>query len=417
MWIILLIPTLLFSLGLQELWKSALKKNPEILAQKQDIRAKEYKLKATKNLYFPLFEAQYSRAWLSEKQKLEVFPFSFDMTKKNYENYSISLKELLYDFGRREKLIDISVKELKVSQYFYEEKKQEILYKVAENYFNVLSVKGKIRIYEEELKAVKSQYQLAKAYYEKGLVAITDLLQAKVRIHEVKEKIRKEKGNLETLLVNLSNLTGIEKEKLRNIQEIEGIPEIKDLSYYLKTAYERRGILKAQKEKVKILENLARIKALEYAPQIFGGLTYYYTNQNPNVEPKGLFSYYVGATLSFQTLKPYYEHLSLKREKIKALKELESLENSIKLQVKSAYEDVLTAKENLKTAKERLKFAKKYYELALEQYKNQLISQTDLLIAEATLTSAKEALLIAKNELWKAYYRLLWASSLLEVER
>ncbi|RUM30410.1 MAG: TolC family protein, partial [Aquifex sp.] len=302
MWVILLIPAFLFSLGLEELWKSALNKNPEILSQREDVKAKEYRLKALKNLYLPLFEVQYSRVWLSEKQRLEVFPFSVDITKKSFENYSFSLKELLYDFGRRERLIEISERKLKASKYLYEEKRQEVLYKVAEAYLNLLSVKGKIRIYEEELKAVRSQYELAKAYYEKGLVAITDVLQARVRMQEVKEKLRRERGNLETLLVYLSNLTGMNKERLRKLNEIKGVPEIREFNYYLKLAYERRGILKVQKERISILENFSKVKVSEYLPQFFGGITYHYTDQNPSVEPKGYLSYFVGSKVSFQTL-------------------------------------------------------------------------------------------------------------------
>jgi len=418
MWkILILLPLFAFSLGLQELWESALKHNPELKAYREEVRAKEYELKADKNLYFPVFSISFKRVWQNQKQRVEIFPFSFDITKKNYSTFSASLTQVFYDFGKRKSILEASKGRISISRLLYAEKEKDILLEVAKTYLNLLTVKGKIKIYEEELRAVRSQYELAKAFYEKGLVAITDVLQAKVKLHEVRAKLRKTKGDYKVLLTKLSNLTGIVEKKLTKLEEFKRLPKVKSLDYYLQRAYEKREVLKAYRYRVKVFRKLSNTKISNYFPNLFGGISYVYTSQNPSVEPKNITSFFLGLDLSFQSLKPYYEYLSLKRESLKTLNEMENIKNLLKLQVKKAYEDFLSAKENLKTAEENLKFAKKYYELSLEQYKNQLISQTDLLIAEAALTQAKEMLLITKNELWKAYFELLRASGLLEVRR
>lgn len=134
---------------------------------------------------------------------------------------------------------------------------------------------------------------------------------------------------------------------------------------------------------------------------------YTYSDQNPNITPKGIYAFSVGLNLEFSSLEPYYRILSRAEEERRAKWELENLKESIKLQIKQAYESLLTAKDNMKVAEDSLKYAEEFYKLSEEQYKNQIISSTDLLLAEASLTQARKNKVIYYYEYLRAYYEPL----------
>jgi outer membrane protein TolC len=139
---------------------------------------------------------------------------------------------------------------------------------------------------------------------------------------------------------------------------------------------------------------------------------YTYSDQNPNISPKGVFGIVGGVALSFQGIRPYYQELSFGALELKAQKEYEDLLDKVQLEVKRAYEELLVAQDNLKVSQSALSFAEKFFELSKEQYANQIISQRELLEAEAGLTRARVDKIIAYYQFLRQYYRLLIASGL-----
>jgi hypothetical protein len=73
---------------------------------------------------------------------------------------------------------------------------------------------------------------------------------------------------------------------------------------------------------------------------------YTYSDQNPNISPKGVFGVVGGVALSFQGIRPYYQELSFGALELKAQKEYEDLLNKVQLEVKRAYEELLVAQDN-----------------------------------------------------------------------
>ncbi|RUM28462.1 MAG: TolC family protein [Aquifex sp.] len=411
--------SLSFSLDLETLWKKALEKNPSIAAFRRDVEASFFQLKASKNLYLPHVEIFYKFTYQNEEQRLKLdlglINGDFRTLKDRYQSFGVSLRELLYDFGARESYVKISQKLLEIKKLLYEEKKEDILLEVALAYLDTLSAKNLIEVYKKQKEAVKSQYELSKAYYEKGLVAITDILEARVKLSEVERKLKRAQANYRISLSNLSRLTKVSEKDLEKLSQPKLNVRIKDLDFYIGEALKRRSLLKAYLKRIEIEKLKEKIKLSLFLPKIFLEVSYLYTNQNPIVYPKGLTFFSVGTSLSFRGIQPYYENLSVKAQKKKVLKEYEEMADLIKLDVKRAYEELKTAKENLKVTSQALEFAKKHYELSLEQYRNQLISQTQLLIAEARLTEARKALIISRYEFLKAYFKLLRASGLLKI--
>jgi outer membrane protein TolC len=405
-----------FSLTLDQAIQSAKKNNPELKSQEHAVNSAFYQLRADKNLYLPTFFLGLSFNHLSDKQKLNIPPlgnfppFAVESAKQNYKAFSAGLREVLYDGGARESRIDISSSEFKFQKYIYREKEEDIKLQVIKAYLDVLASKDITEVYQKQLDAVRSQYERAKAFFKEGLVAITDVLQAQVRLAEVQRDLRQAQGNYNIALANLSKLTGIPQEELKELEPPKPfeykIPNIENL--YL-TALQKRYIIRAYLEKLYQVQRLKDIEKSKYLPKVYLQASYSYSDQNPVLSPKGVYTFTAGLNLEFQSFEPYYRLLSTAEDEKRAKWELENTKENVKLEVKRAYENLLTAQDNLRVAEEALDYAQEFYKLSQEQYKNQIISSTDLLLAEASLTQARKNKVISYYEYLKAYYELMRA--------
>lgn len=408
--------SLAFSLTIEEAVQSAMENNPELRSYKHAVNSAFYIKKADENLYLPSFFLNLSFNKLSNKQSLNIPPFgpfpplSIESAKQNYRTFNAGLRETIYDGGAREGRLSISSSEVRLQEDLYGEKKEDIKLQVIKAYLDVLSSKDIIDVYKKQLEAVRSQYERAKAFYKEGLVAITDVLQAQVRLAEVQRDLRKAEGDYSVALANLSKLTGIQEDKIREIKAPQlaerTIPNLEEL---YQEALQNRFVVRAYSEKVYQAKKLQDIERSKYLPKIFLQAEYTYSDQNPVITPKGVYTLSAGLSFEFQSFEPYYRLLSRAEDERRARWELENVKENVKLEVKKAYEDLLTAKDNLRVAEDTLKYAEEFYRLSEEQYKNQIISSTDLLLAEASLTQARKNKVISYYEYLKAYYELIRA--------
>ncbi len=409
---ILVMLTASFGKSLDYVLEKAIERNQELEALRQEILSTNASLNAQKQLYLPEFFINYRLSYSSQEQSLSV-PFGLEVksSKQSYSLFQGGIRYVLFDGGTRAGIVESSALELKVKQLLYEEKLGSLRLEVIHAYLDTLSAKTVLETIRKQREVVELQLNTAQAFYEKGLVAITDVLQARVRLAEVERELRKAEGNYRLALANLSRISGLPEEELTDLEEPKSNVELKPLDYYL--LYVRdRNILKAQRERIDIFKAEKKLARSGFFPKLFFEASYTYTDQNPAIRPKGIFSFSAGLNLSFQGIKPYYQEMSAGYMELKAQREYEDLLQKVVLEVKKAYEDLLTSKDNLRVSEEALAFAEKFFELSKEQYLNQLISQRELLEAEASLTKARVDKIVSYYQLLKAYYNLLFVSGL-----
>ncbi|WP_448587876.1 TolC family protein [Thermocrinis sp.] len=401
-----------WGISLSFVLEKAVKNNPELEALRKELQSAKASLSAERQLYLPEVFANYKLIYNFEKQKLNIPAFGgleFESSKQNYNLFQIGLRYTLFDGGARASLVDTSSSNLRIKNFLYEEKLKSIELEVISAYLDTLSAKALLETIKKQKEAVELQLRTAQAFYEKGLVAITDVLQARVRLAEVERDLRKAEGNYRLSLANLSRLSGLPEEELKELEEPKAELDLRPLEYYLQSA-KKRNILKAQRETVEVFKAQRKLAKSQFYPKVFLEASYTYTDQNPNVRPKGIPNVSAGVSLSFQGIRPYYQGLSSAFLELKAQKEYEDTLEKVSLEVKRAYEEVLTSMDNLKVSEEALTFAERFFELSKRQYANQLISQRELLEAEASLTKARMDRIVSYYQLLKSYYRLMLVS-------
>ncbi|MCX8164264.1 MAG: TolC family protein [Aquificaceae bacterium] len=402
-----------FSMSLEELIRFSEEKNPKLAAKRYKIQSARLNLKAERQLYFPEVFSLYKFSWHSERQSITIPPFgglpAFEVSssKRSHQSYQMGIRQTLYDGGLRSSRVSIGEGEVHISEKDYEETRLEVKLELMRAYLSALSAKELLEVAKKQKEAVEADLRQREAFFREGLVAVTDVLQARVKLAEVERDLRKAEGDYAVALADLSRLTGLEEESLKNLTPPKLDLKGYSLDQLLATTLEKRPIIKAFEERLKMKAFQKRAELSQFYPKVFFEALYNYSDQNPSLSPKGFFSFGAGISLNFQFLGPYYKTLSLEEESKSLKEEFKDVKEMLILKVKTAYERLKTAEDNLKVADEALKFAEEFYRLSLEQYRNQLISGADLLQAEASLTQARKARVITYYDLLRAYFELM----------
>jgi len=90
-----------------------------------------------------------------------------------------------------------------------------------------------------------------------------------------------------------------------------------------------------------------------------------------------------------------------------ALTNYKKLENDVKLQVTSSYEELKTAEKDIALANSELKDAKEHYKIASEKYKAGLGTNTDVIDAEDYLTKARTDVVNSRYFYALSVYKLI----------
>ncbi|MCS6998006.1 MAG: TolC family protein [Aquificaceae bacterium] len=411
--VLLLSLSLSFSLGLEDLLRSAEEKNPRLLAQRHRLQSAHLNLQGERQLYYPELFSAYRLNWQLKKQSITIPsfggfpPIQMVGSKKSYGSFQLGIRQTLYDGGLRASRVEVARSKVRLEEGDLEEAKLEVRLEVIRAFLSLLSASELLQVVKKQKEAVEADLSQREAFYREGLVAVTDLLQARVRLAEVERDLRRVEGEYLIALANLSRLTGFEEERLKNLKPPQVELKRLELQNLIEGALKNRPLLKNLEERLRINTLQRKAELSSFYPRLFLEAAYSHSDQNPNLKPKGFVYLSLGMSLNFQSLAPYYRALALEEERRGFGEDLREVKEGIILKVKTAYEQLRTAEDNLRVAEVSLKFAEEFYRLSLEQYKNQIISGTDLLQAEASLTQARKARVLAYYDLLRAYFELM----------
>jgi outer membrane protein len=346
--------------SLQDCIKIALKKNPEILASKQQVEKSYFKIEEAKSGYLPEIELSlgYQRSY-QEAQKLQEY-------SKNYSG-QIVLTQTLFDFGRTSLKVDIQRILFDASTWQDKDTKINIIYTVKEAYFNLLKAKKQRNTAQEVLKQAQRHLELAKGFYEVGLKPKIEVTKAEVELSNAKLALISAEKLVSQAFLNLKIAMGdvympdfdIKEEDyaLRKIDENEAIKVALDKNPQFQS-------VKFNRQASEISEDLVK---RDYFPTLTGTGRYGYTGED--------FPLNRGWSLLFQINLPLFNGWSttykLKQAKADVVyysyKE-ESIKQQITSQIKNLFVQLKEASQRTETLKEALRQAKENLDLAMARY-------------------------------------------------
>lgn len=375
-------------LSLQECIDIALKKNPEILASKEQVQKSFFKIEEARSGYFPEIELSAGAQRSYQENR----------TGSDYlSQYSagLSLTQTLFDFGKTFKKIEIQ-KELYKSTHW--ENKDIILqtvYNVKKAYFGVLKAKKQNETAQEVLRQAQKHLELARGFYEVGLKPKIEVTKAEVEASNAKLSLITAQRQLKEAFLNLKIAMGMvdmpdfdikeEGYALRKLHEDEA----------LNIAIERNPQLQAirfNKQASVLTEEMVK---REYFPTFTGSGNYGYTGKD---------SLQQNWSLLFQMNLPLFSGWSTTYKLKQARADIayysykeESLRQQITSQIKNLFIQLKEASQKIDTLKIALKQAKENLDLAMGRYE----------VGVGTSIEVVDAIVLyeqANTQYWQAFY-------------
>ncbi|MBB1289797.1 outer membrane channel protein TolC [Pseudoalteromonas sp. SR43-6] len=181
----------------------------------------------------------------------------------------VSLSQTLFDLGAWNTL-DIADKQALQASGLYDAAKQNLIVRVAEGYFNVLSASDNLEFVEAEKRAIARQLEQTKQRYAVGLTAITDVHEAQAQFdNSVAQEIIASNA-VETAREQLREITGKYHEKLDflNTDTFSTTKPTKRSSDFVKVAEDKNINLQVSKVTVDIAKDQIELAKAGHYPKL-----------------------------------------------------------------------------------------------------------------------------------------------------
>lgn len=195
------LPTLATGADLLSLYKKAENYDADIFAAKSAYLAERESENIAESQLLPAINASASLNHTDMDSELQG-----DDSYKN-TSYSLSLSQPLFNFSSWQNVSAAEQNSLR-AEAEYLAAQQNLILEVSSAYFNVLRAQENLRSAKSQETAVKRQYEQAKEQFEVGLIAITDVHEAKAS-YDASQTLRiRNEGELTIAIENLSRITG-----------------------------------------------------------------------------------------------------------------------------------------------------------------------------------------------------------------
>ncbi len=322
---------------------------------------------------------------------------------------NISLDYLLLDFGGRRASVNKFQALLSSSQYQYDTEFQDMLYTVAEGYYQLLSANENADALKVTLDSYKKSYEVASRRYDLGLVKLSDKLQAETSMAQADLNLTLAQKNVSLKSGQLAKILNVAQNtqfKLKKTDPNLMKESLKKFDELIAEALENRpDYLSYQKQMDALKQDIDIIKS-SGKPTLKASLGVSATDEI-NGQGRAFYSGNIGLGVSvpiFTGFKNTYQISGAQYNYEKAQKELEKIKSDIENDVWTAVLDYNTSYQTHQISKTLLKSAKESERVALASYE---VGHVDIL----TLLDAQSSLASARVEYISSFYNFLISKS------
>tara|TARA_A100001037_G_scaffold295286_1_gene314219 strand:+ start:70 stop:1365 length:1296 start_codon:yes stop_codon:yes gene_type:complete len=225
-----------FAVTLSEALTQAYKNNPELNAERENIKVSEEDLNISKGDYLPTLTLSGSKSQEDTNKLTNQSGGDAAITDVDPLSTSITIEQTLIDFGRsaqnEKNIIGISLAKAKLLK-----KEQDILYKAIEAYTGVILANEKFEINKANVNLLERQVETDSIRLERGQVTLSDVAQsesslaeAQARFIQAENEVLTSKLNYENIIGPLSNSKSLVKNSILNFVMPESLNSAIDLS-------------------------------------------------------------------------------------------------------------------------------------------------------------------------------------------
>ncbi|HQF41266.1 MAG TPA: TolC family protein [Ignavibacteriaceae bacterium] len=370
-----------------------LKNYPLIQQATERINVAEAKIKEQQSSLYPIVNANASYTRIGPIPAIVFGSETFELFPANNYDVNVSLFHTLYDFGKRDAMIDLtkSLKQSEIDNVDFV--KSALAFQTVQTFYSILLLQRSIAVKDTDIANLNDHLSFTNKRVETGSATDFDVLTTKVRISNAENQKLDLQNLLDKQNVLLKKLTGISYEsdtKLSGDFSFHRFNVNKDS--LLEVAFQQRPEMKLaldQENSAHLQKNLA---GLGNMPSLNVNLSYGFKNGFiPNLDVlRGNWVAGVGVSVpifnGFRTSANEEEaDANIKVSETHTLQ----VKKDITAEVQQAIEDLKTKVDKISATEIQVNYAKESIKRANLQYKNGVVTNLDLLDSENSLEMAQ----------------------------
>ena len=372
----------------------ALDKNWTLKAKEEGIRQANAVKNQSRADFLPTLSTTYGyTGYKDDTMRLGVF--TFERSKDNYSwTTSLSLPIFTgFALSSSYELAKLGIDQAEVEVAL---EKLDLALRVKQAYFNILIADKAVDVAEKDVASRKSNADVARNFYEVGMIPVNDLLQAEVEWADAQQTLVKVQNSARVARSAFNVILAREVNAPVDVEDIlDYKPEVGKFEDFVEKALEQRPEIKAVEIAILQSDQQIRLAKSGYYPTV--SISGEYTKQGDSLDVSGSDRHVprdlsAGAYLSwtlFEGGKTHYstrEKESLKRELMETQR---ALRDSITLELKTALLDLETSEKNIPTTRQAVEQGEENLRVSEERYKAQVTTITEVLDAQTRLSQAR----------------------------
>ena len=387
-------------LTLEESIQIALERNLNLRSAFEDVKGSEFRMKAARSDFFATWIGQYSYTRYSDPVALGVRRIAgvggIESTGQSRDvyNFNTTLGQPLFTGGRLSSNYRLEQLGIDISKSNVEVFRRDVVLLVREGYFNILRAEKFVDVGTQAVKQFEAQLEVAQAFFDVGLVAKNDVLQADVRLANARQALVSAENNLALSKSSFNTLLR------REINSPLSVVDILDYKPYPLTFEEALGEALLQRPEIRAAElsvgqakEAVKIAQSEYWPTLRLVGNYGRSSDaiylNGDLKEEGWTAAGLATFTIFDWGKTYYKVGESKVRVNQAENSKSQLVDSIVLEVKQAYLEMLRSEKNVGVSETSIAQAEENLRMNEERYKYQVATATDVLDAVVLLAQAR----------------------------
>ena len=385
------------TLTLEESIAIALRQSVTIQSAKEGVLASEARRKEAFTGFLPKLSTTYNYTYNDPAAYIKQPPPSAiqTLTVGTQDNYiwSLDVRQPVFAGGRITANYDISRLGADASRQEELGTIQDIVLEVKRGYFNILKAKRLVGVAKQSVEQFTAQRDLAKNFYEVGLVPRNDYLQAEVRLSDSNQALIRTENSLE---VARSRFNTVLRRPIGAPVDVVDIldytPHETAFEECLKTAFENRPEIQVYSLRAEQAGKKVKIVESEFYPSVnlVGSYQRYGDSADLNGSPyRDPENWTVAAMASWDLWEwgrtKYARDATVSQER-QAQNALMNVKDQVSLEVKSAWLNVKEAEKLIAVTQKAIEQAEENYRINQERYREQVARSTDVLDALTLLT-------------------------------
>ena len=267
--------------ALADIYDLSVQNDPEIATARADYQASKTTLAQRRSLLLPSISASVSTSKNTNTGPTQIAELGgqtrvVTAESDRYSNqWGAQLSQPLFDLSRffqwrQGKHIETR------ARYQFTADEQSLIFRVADNYFNILQAEDRVIAARAEREAVSRQLEQVQQRFDVGLVAITDVLDATASYDNATVNVIEAEGAQVVTFETLLRLTGQPYSEVVSLAKNfpVQIPEPRDEEAWVKAALEGNLQLKQAEASVNIAKQGLRASRSNHAPRINASISY-----------------------------------------------------------------------------------------------------------------------------------------------